>query len=480
MTKIERKYSVYQNDPRNHPKYVIEWNEFWYENACKMNNAAAAAESEPNEKWAKHWKRRVRELEAEEFLEARITIRKQMQLPQDPLDEARWKKIKMRPRNQPEDNPAAVKLENVQEDSSSATVSPAPLRCIVDLNELMTNIRPHINDSTQPIDRTLTKTLHYQEVIQPIEERTQTMISNYENDSPSRGSAHSMTSKDESNSSSSGNFPTNMNDQSSEIQAEVVDQPPKETKDPDGTLTNEEVLELFGFYDDLDPDVVDQLFNFMKQLETKDPERHKLLTSYKFSTAANCGDEQETEGEMEVTCSADSLMDVPDEADISDPMPNHSVDETSVTYSQSITNDEHSEAGQVTNPELRNNLESENTEVNDPKPINETSSTRSQQDAEIEQPEAAQSSNPEPENTEVNDPQPTPKIVVLSMETLKFAEEDDDEDDYSLENSDMIEKAKQNAEIITIESDEEEIVEIASQSSDDDCIQVPNIYNKFP
>lgn len=478
MKKIERKYSAYHNDPQKHPKFKIEWNNFWYENAYKMKNAASAAESELNEKWAKHWKRRVRELEAEEFLEARITIREQMQLPQDPLDEARWKKIEMRSRNQPEDNSPAEKLENVQEDSSSATVSPAPLRrCIVDLNELLTNIRPHINDSPQPIDRTLTKTLHYQEVIQPVEERAQA-ISNYENDSPSQGTAHSMTSKDESNSSSSGNFPTNMNDQSSEVQAEVVDQPPKETKDPDGTLTNEEVLELFGFYDSLDPDVVDQLFNFMKQLETNDPERHKLLTSYKFSTAANCGDESETEGEMEVTCSEDSLMDVP-AADISDPPPKQSVDETSLTYSQSIANVEQSEDAEIEQPEAVQAAEpeSENTGVNDPQPFNETSSTRSHQDAEIEQPEAGQAG---PENTEVNDPQPAPKIVVLSMETLKFAEEDDDEDDYPLENSDMIEKAKQNAEIITIESDEEETVEIASQSSDDDCIQVPNIYNKFP
>ena len=260
MHKIDERYNLYKLEPESHPQYTEEWNEYWLLNFYKVKGHNDAFKTELlREPWRDHWEKLVVQLHDEELLKLKVNLRKKLNLPAEISDLQKYDSITMSQKVKiKEKNPTVPIVENditaIENCGSSKVkipISPkTPLKPLIDLRELAFDVNIKNKELNPP---TLNK-----------------LVAN-----PNLNSPDSTTKLAEPESSLKLTEPEN-----NEVTSNVVKENSDETKKPNvmETLSNKDLIVLFGNYDHLSEYLKLDLITFMKSLEETDPERYQDLT----------------------------------------------------------------------------------------------------------------------------------------------------------------------------------------------------------
>jgi hypothetical protein len=247
---VRKKYLRYAENPESHPKYTEEWNDFWLREYYKLNGQKAPSECDFVPQWIGHWKQRLEELEKQDLLEMRIKLRQKMHLPVEKAEMEEWKQILMESKVKIKENNPKVPLMLTSMPTVAVVEKPvipiSPPKPVVDLNELSIEVNNKLSKPTVVPATSTTDFDHDQEDLN-----------------------NNIVEKD----SQAG----------IKAKSNLVDQ-----------LSNNDIVLLFGNFQELSPNLQQDLIKLMQTIEERDPERYEELTHAKIDVL----DEPDSEPEV--------------------------------------------------------------------------------------------------------------------------------------------------------------------------------------
>lgn len=280
--RIETKYMDYQIVPDTHPKYDSEWKYYWIRKV-KLNPGIDYNSSDFIEAWKKFFKFRLNELKLEDTLKERIRIRKELNLPVEPIDSQRMERILI---NQSDDKKMAANFDYEELVRKSSTKRKR--EADINLNEIeqevhskMTN-RDRLTIIKQKINKP--KFLPHKGMQNSLETQISKKI---------RVETPKVTQDDNNNDIIDQNTDViESTDRNTDIidqnnQADDLVEHSANEKDTILTMEDHELKVLFTYYYKLSDEIKSQLTAYMEELKNKDPEKHEKLINVKLEVLSS-------------------------------------------------------------------------------------------------------------------------------------------------------------------------------------------------
>lgn len=254
--RIHEKYSNYLHSPDLFPRYTEEWDKFWWAHYDKCKNREEFHKKDLKPQWRDHLTQLFTILEREEIFEMKRLIRRDMKLP---VERREKKKSRLSTKSKTE-KPNSLRHKK-------AKLSDSPIRD-----------RGHLAARQPPISPQ-TETLHRKPLF-------------------------------DLNDLASG-----INDFANVIEVQITESETAETEENVNaieTITNGDLIDLFGNYDQLTSRQQADLVSFMKKVEKVDPSRFKSLMN---STVERCESVGEEKIVFEIPSETEETIAIDDEDD---------------------------------------------------------------------------------------------------------------------------------------------------------------------